>query len=291
VVVDVVTSGLLLQGLNHQQRPAIQRDRCRWLHDDVRQAPRAADPQRLPVERVAQPDGPHAHGVTADRQQRHQAAGRRLDCHRGPAAQGADQRAATDEAQIADPRQPGVEQQHQVGELVVESRTGQRAEDQHLVGAGGHHAIQRQLRVRRILGRRVHVNRDAVRRQPGERRRIGRIEVADHEVGTAADRGQPGRTPIDRHHPIGPVQPARVGPIGLAAGHQDCSHRRCLPPHRFRRPPKARQTAHRWVRRRQRSTSTPFAGMTQIRFEGLRLAALSAHPGAPLSFFGCQRGA
>jgi len=32
-----------------------------------------------------------------------------------------------------------------------------------------------------------------------------------------------------------------------------------------------------------RDNSTPFAGMTRIRFEGLRLPALSAPFGAPLS--------
>ena len=170
---------------------------------------------------------------------------------------------------LEEPRgRPGeltVGEQEQVGEQVVEPRTSEPTEDDELGRAGGDGRVDRQLGVGRLLVSRMVLDpRPGVRQAP-DQVIVGGVEVPDEAIRAAAQAVERGAAAVGGDDEIGLVQPARIGWYEVAGCHDHHPHRSSS-------------------KRRQAAASTSFAGMTRIRFEGLRthrrvaLSALSRSP-------------
>ena len=169
------------------------------VFDRPRERPTA---ERFAMERIAQPRGADADRVSADRQQRHQVAGAPSNAMLDPACRTRTSVPPRTMRRSGTPASCRIGEQHQVGQLVVQARAGQCAQDHDLIRARGEHARHAPARCPTHPSRRVPLDRDAIRLQGGEQGRIGRVEVTDHQVGPAADRGQPCGPAINGHHPV-----------------------------------------------------------------------------------------
>ena len=230
-----------------EQRPA-----AKLSETDARRPPRSKGPASCPKrsvssrERIAQAVGRHARGVATHRQQRDEVAGLALQpgappCHGAP-------RPWCAPRTIASRRGPGpipVGEQQQVGQLVVEPLPAERAEDR----ASRRRALPRRATSASSAIRCVLVGRVALDRTPHAA-----------ESASSPGRSSRGRRPAGRAH-ADLVEPGRAGVGGddqVGIGKVGRRHRP------DRRSPPATHDAL------ARAGVTPFAGMIQIRFEGLR---------------------
>ena len=263
----------------------LEPNRCGRAHDLVREAARPPDAQGRVGERPAQPVGRDARGVAADRQQRDEVPDRPVEV-RAARRRGAARttRAAADRAHVSTGERRVGEQQ-QVGELVVEPIAAERAEQHDLRRAGRQGGLHGQLGVGRLLVGRVALDPDAGIGQPaGERaarpsrgrRSAGRAPAEPIERGGAAVGGD---------DQVGAVEPRHVGSRrARRTPRPRPSSASTL--HRVRKRRTARSESRLRGRAAARAASTSFAGMTRIRFEGLRTHRRphSQRCRAPLSF-------
>ena len=136
---------------------------------------------------------------------------------------------------------------------------------------------QRQLGVGGVLVCRMPLDRHIGLVQHRDERTLDRVEVADQLVGPAAESLERSGAAVRGDHQLGTVEPADVVRRQVAG----CDHRHQHQPSSFARStrltdPLKRRAAHlpepegSMGRAAARAASTSFAGMTRIRFEGLR---------------------